>query len=57
MPGRKSFNKGVLMEELTGIFADKNIEMDVPALLSNCEREGAPYTRLNISTINTVKAA
>ena len=45
------------MEELTGIFADKNIEMDVPALLSNCEREGAPYTRLNISTINTVKAA
>lgn len=57
MPGRKSFNKGVLKDELTSIFADRNIEMDVTAFLSSCEREGAPYTRLNISTINTVSAA
>lgn len=57
MPGRKSLNKGILRDELAHLFACKNIDMDVPALLTSCEREGAPYTRLNISTINSASAA
>ena len=55
--GRKSFNKGVLKEELTSLFNDRNIDLDVPSLISSCEREGAPYSRLTVSTINDASAA
>lgn len=48
MPGRKSFNKSVLADELATLFAHEGINQDVPALLANCEREGSPYTTLRI---------
>lgn len=48
MPGRRSFSKDALSDELTTLFAHENIHMDVPTLLANCEREGTPYSTLRI---------
>lgn len=47
--GRKTLDRAVLREELATIFRNANLDdMDVDALLSRCEREGAPSSRLNI---------
>ena len=48
MPGRRSFSRDALTDELTTLFAHENINMDVPTLLASCERAGAPYSTLRI---------
>ncbi|OXS29873.1 MAG: hypothetical protein BCS36_03160 [Desulfovibrio sp. MES5] len=51
--GRNTLNREVLHEELTDIFRFEGLgDIDVDALLARCERTGAPFERLSISTIN-----
>ena len=51
--GRRSLNKAALFNELTEIFRFEKIEdIDVDALLSRCEREGATSSRLIINPVN-----
>ena len=51
--GRTTLNKDALREELTGIFHFEHLgDVDVDALLTRCERMGAPFEKLNISPIN-----
>lgn len=51
--GRNTLNREVLHEELTDIFRFEGLgNIDVDALLARCERTGAPFERLSISTIN-----
>lgn len=51
--GRRSLNKAALFNELTEIFRFEKIEdIDVDALLTRCEREGAASSRLTINPVN-----
>ena len=51
--GRSTLNREALHEELTDIFRFEGLgDIDVDALLTRCERTGAPFERLAISLIN-----
>lgn len=51
--GRKSLNRDALQDELTEIFADAKIDdVDVAALITRCEKQGASFPRLTISPVN-----
>ncbi|MDD4702585.1 MAG: hypothetical protein PHI96_10225 [Desulfovibrio sp.] len=51
--GRTTLDKNALREELAEIFHTEHLgEIDVDALLTRCERTGAPSERLTISSIN-----
>lgn len=51
--GRRSLNRDALHEALTGIFRFRHLaDIDVNALLSRCEREGAASSRLIITPVH-----
>ncbi|MCB6542099.1 hypothetical protein LI168_07805 [Desulfovibrio desulfuricans] len=51
--GRNILNREALHAELTGIFRVEQLDdIDVDALLTRCERTGAPSERLSIAPIN-----
>lgn len=51
--GRRSLNREALHDELADIFRFEHLDdIDVDALLSRCEREGAAASRLIINTIS-----
>lgn len=51
--GRRTLDRESMREELEAICAVENITpIDVPAMFARHEREGAPSTRLSITTIN-----
>ena len=51
--GRSTLNRDALHEELTDIFRFEGLgDIDVDALLTHCERTGAPFERLSITPIN-----
>ncbi|ATD82201.1 MULTISPECIES: hypothetical protein [Desulfovibrio] len=51
--GRSTLNREALHEELTDIFRFEGLgDIDVDALLTRCERTGAPFERLCVSPVN-----
>ena len=51
--GRRTLDREAMREELEAICAAENIDpIDVPAMFARHEREGAPSTRLSVTTIN-----
>ena len=51
-PGRRTLNRTALYAELEEVFHFEGLDIDVEALLTRCEKEGQPFSRLTINSVN-----